>query len=526
MLVTAKDPEDSGSNLAGGINLKEERADRDPTDVEESAGATHLYYVDSGLKIPNNKHLLILRNHHEKEGQASHIRDIVTVGSYFITVNVEGKWDTHVWPLQATAKPGDLDDHDNDKAVFGTGGVSASPFVMTKRGGVGDHNKDGWAHKNTWAKAGFTGVGYDRSVSSSDANSGTPGYSNGAVKEKLADLGGAEVSISEIMIAAGNGRLPQWIELYNSSMTEAVNLNGWKLEFQNYDSEDMSDTGRINVTFTLPDGVKIQPNQTALIVSTEGRNSGSDHFPDTRVIDLWGGNNDEFDRDSRWDPVLSQVGFYLILTDKDNKPVDEVGNLDGKRRTDDEPAWALPDGTTEDGRSSIIRKYESGLAEDGAASAGWILSDQTQLGFAREDTYYGSSDDIGTPGFRGGGPLPVSLSSFRPVRDKATGEVVIRWVTQSELNNAGFNILRSETKSGEFKVVNTKGIIPGHSTTSEKHVYTWTDTTAKPNVVYYYQIEDVSLDGKRTTLRTTHLRGNVNAAGKLTTIWGDLKTQQ
>jgi len=56
-------------------------------------------------------------------------------------------------------------------------------------------------------------------------------------------------------------------------------------------------------------------------------------------------------------------------------------------------------------------------------------------------------------------------------------------------------------------------------------MYTYTDTTAKSNIVYYYQIEDVSLDGQRTTLATTHLRGNVNAAGKLTTTWGDLKTQ-
>ena len=144
--------------------------------------------------------------------------------------------------------------------------------------------------------------------------------------------------------------------------------------------------------------------------------------------------------------------------------------------------------------------------------------------FNSDGTYYGDPDDIGSPGWRDGGPLPVSLSSFRPMRDKATGAVVIRWITESELNNAGFNILRSESKYSDFKVVNVKGIIPGHGTTSEKHVYEWTDTSAKPNVVYYYQIEDVSLDGDRTTLRTTHLRGNVNAAGKLTTRWGELKS--
>ena len=43
-------------------------------------------------------------------------------------------------------------------------------------------------------------------------------------------------------------------------------------------------------------------------------------------------------------------------------------------------------------------------------------------------------------------------------------------------------------------------MIQGAGTISEKQFYTYTDTTAccQPNVVYYYQIEDVSLDGKIT----------------------------
>ena len=50
---------------------------------------------------------------------------------------------------------------------------------------------------------------------------------------------------------------------------------------------------------------------------------------------------------------------------------------------------------------------------------------------------------------------------------------------------------------------------------------------AQPNVVYYYQIEDVSLDGNRQTLTNgIRLKGHIGAAGKLTTLWGDLKTSQ
>ena len=101
---------------------------------------------------------------------------------------------------------------------------------------------------------------------------------------------------------------------------------------------------------------------------------------------------------------------------------------------------------------------------------------------------------------------------------------MITWSTQSELNNAGFFIKRSQQRDGQFVVVNPT-MIPGAGTTSEKQSYTYTDTTAQPNVVYYYQIEDVSLDGNRQTLtRGIHLKGHVSVAGKAVRMWGDLKT--
>ena len=104
----------------------------------------------------------------------------------------------------------------------------------------------------------------------------------------------------------------------------------------------------------------------------------------------------------------------------------------------------------------------------------------------------------------------VELSGFRPAREKLTGVVLIKWITESEVNNAGFNIKRSQTKNGEFEVINPD-IIPSAGTANERQSYTYTDTTAKPNVVYYYQIECISLDGTRQTLATTHLRGTIGS---------------
>ncbi|MDE0637677.1 MAG: hypothetical protein OXI43_17710, partial [Candidatus Poribacteria bacterium] len=120
----------------------------------------------------------------------------------------------------------------------------------------------------------------------------------------------------------------------------------------------------------------------------------------------------------------------------------------------------------------------------------------------------------------GGEPLPVTLSHFQAERTDAG--VVLKWATESEVDNAGFFIYRSETKDDEFKVVNPT-MIQGAGTTGERNEYTWTDTSAKPNTIYYYQIEDVSHAGVRKQLATVRLRGFVSASGKLTTRWADLR---
>ena len=111
---------------------------------------------------------------------------------------------------------------------------------------------------------------------------------------------------------------------------------------------------------------------------------------------------------------------------------------------------------------------------------------------------------------------PIKLTSSK---------IVIRWTTESELDNAGFNILRSDSQNGEFKQVNSE-LVQGAGTTGERNTYKWVDESAKLGVVYYYQIEDVSFAGERQTLTTTKLKGLLSADNKLTTLWGGLKSQQ
>ena len=349
--------------------------------------------------------------------------------------------------------------------------------------------------------------------------------------------GQGSVTISEIMFATDAGADEiQWIELSNTSKTQAVALDagsGWELIIENYDDRRATRdplSGTIN--FKNSGRVKtIAPEQSVLIVSANGRNSGTTHakgqlFGATRVFKVYPVLAAEFGMRTARDPFLHPTeGFHIKLVDGSNNLVDEVGNLDGRTRTVDEPAWQLPDGWTEGGvRTSIIRRYRRGTADDGTRSDGWIPAAETSFLYLSQkniETWYGLRTDQGSPGIRAGGALPVQLSQFRPDLTE-TGTVVIHWTTESEVDNAGFNILRSQTRTGEFKVINVQ-LIPGAGTTAERNTYTWTDTTAKPNVVYYYQIEDVSLGGERQTLATVRLRGLVSATGKLTTQWGVLK---
>ena len=349
-----------------------------------------------------------------------------------------------------------------------------------------------------------------------------------------------QIYISEIMFTGG-GTLPQWIEISNGSRSEQVNLGGWTLIVENATADADVSVGA-KAVFTIPEGTRIDPSgqndtpSTILVVTETGRNNLDGRMAAGQLVNLWTDQQVELillDVTKRRYSLLSDMAFKITLAppepDITLSATDVVGNLGA----DGTATWALP--TDEDGaRSSILRRHipvSIGPAEpkDGEMMESWVLASNTSFAQSTHlsaHSYYGLPTDVGTPGFRAGGALPVELSHFRPARNKETGAVVITWSTQSELNNAGFFIKRSQQRDGEFQIINAT-MIAGAGTTSEKQFYTYTDTTAQPNVVYYYQIEDVSLDGNRQTLtRGIRLKGYVGAAGKATVLWGELKTSR
>ena len=390
------------------------------------------------------------------------------------------------------------------------------------RAGTGTTHKNEDVHHYAMRDANYTGLGYKRTARILRQHYGTPGYDGNSVGNTgivKATAAASSVTISEIMYSTGpdadNPIYPQWIELYNSSPTDAVNLgSGWRLVFEMLDADGNPMDNLISLSFKDKGEVKtILPQQTVLVVAGNARQANSDSatgidvFNDNRVFNLFRDiGAGKFGANTRY-MFFNPKAFNISLVDKDGKTVDSAGNLDGDDRTSDTNNWELPTGIAADGnRTSIIRVYDAGVARAGMsdtesnvmpifgtgdkkmkgadgidAKYSWIPAVNTEREFkvTIKSTWFGDEDDYGTPNNRPGMVLPVQLSFFRPTLED--GEVTVRWTTESELDNAGFNIYRSETRNGEYTQVNTD-MIQGAGTTGERSTYKWVDQTAKPVV--------------------------------------------
>ena len=528
LLITKTDPaRDDNHPLRGGYNVEKDINDQ----KNEGRDMNIRYYVadEWDTNLPDNGEFVLILRHGADKTNHEKVEDIA---GWHPNLKVDtATFFTNLWPLQGYPAP-----VSNKNAI-----VSGAVHRRQHDGivGTGTTHNDKKDDQVALRDAGWTGVGYKRNANAGNQNGGTPGYPNNALKsnETVAATAAMDIPpvlISEVMYATGErNNIPQWIELRNTSQTVGVNLDGWRITIVNHDqnSADAADSyaGDLVKEYTI--NGKIPPGQTFLVVAHSG--TDNTNLPSERIVQL---------RNRRGELILSQYGFEITLETKgkDNnnanrKVVDKVGNLaagaNARVRSNpqsyEDPAWMLPMGMNADGdRVSIVRvSTRNNDALNGQTKAAWMSFEASAHENAPESTYYGNRNDKSNPGYTVGSALPVSLSKFRPERMKDTGEIVIRWVTESELNNAGFNILRGEALDGVFTKINTK-LIAGQGTTSERTAYTYPDTSAKPNVIYYYQIQDVSLDGQVTTLRTTHLRGNVTAVGKATTTWGDIKALQ
>jgi hypothetical protein len=99
-------------------------------------------------------------------------------------------------------------------------------------------------------------------------------------------------------------------------------------------------------------------------------------------------------------------------------------------------------------------------------------------------------------------PTAIDLLSF--TAQPAVDHVTLAWQTGTEVDNAGFNISRSEAADGPYTKLND-ALIPAEGDALSSASYTFTDSDVIERITYYYKLEDVDIRG------VTTLHGPVSA---------------
>ena len=102
-------------------------------------------------------------------------------------------------------------------------------------------------------------------------------------------------------------------------------------------------------------------------------------------------------------------------------------------------------------------------------------------------------------------PLPVTLVHFTAV-PVANTHIDLHWATAIELQNKGFEILRSEDGETFEKL----GFVAGSCSKSAISNYSFSDKTALADLTYYYKLRQLDFDGFSTEseIRTARLKSS------------------
>ncbi|MCF7826866.1 MAG: T9SS type A sorting domain-containing protein [Candidatus Marinimicrobia bacterium] len=101
--------------------------------------------------------------------------------------------------------------------------------------------------------------------------------------------------------------------------------------------------------------------------------------------------------------------------------------------------------------------------------------------------------------------LPVELSSWQV--ESKNGQVTLSWLTDSESENLGFIIERSNAQTGPFKELAsfvTDKTLNGAGSSSHAHEYKWIDTDVKAGESWYYRLSDMAYNGEITRHAVLH----------------------
>ncbi len=263
-----------------------------------------------------------------------------------------------------------------------------------------------------------------------------------------------EIAVHTCCVEDNNG---EWFELWNSTDSD-IDINGWRIR----------DNGS-NLHVINNGGPLIIPAKGFLVLGREA---------DPAI-------NGGYTCDYKYKAFQLHGTDAIIL----EKPDGSGGwiEVDRVEWDDHDPAWPNPNNCAS---LTLIN-----FTYDNNNPASWTTASM------RQPTYPGGcSLDMGSPGTLGADQsLPVEISTFEIwPRDN---QAVLKWVTESEVNNLGFEIWRSQYPNSDYvKIADYQTVdqLKGHISSNQRHEYRYVDKLVANGLTYWYKLVDVDLNGHRT----------------------------
>lgn len=101
--------------------------------------------------------------------------------------------------------------------------------------------------------------------------------------------------------------------------------------------------------------------------------------------------------------------------------------------------------------------------------------------------------------------IPVELVSFTASVNE--NDVQLNWITATETNNSGFEILRFAQNDNGWKSI---GFVPGYGTSTEKHFYSFRDEDLSAGK-YQYRLKQIDFSGKSSFSEIAEVEINSSA---------------
>jgi len=247
-------------------------------------------------------------------------------------------------------------------------------------------------------------------------------------------------------------------------------------------------------------------------------------FPDTSII-LIGDNGTGIFRSTDYGLTWSQTYFTsgeipTVAVDYTNPGIAWATKWGGGngllKSTDYGATWTLQPGFTQSMWGVHVQPTDGNVVITGCYSCGtsWRSKNGgqtwTQIPISSTNYQFAIIDSMNQFAAQGNGFykldsqffIPVELASF--TAQLIDNDVLLNWVTATELNNQGYEIERSLDNENFDKI----GFVPGFGTTTEMKSYSFRISDVSAGV-QYYRLKQIDFDGTTTIYNSVEVTGPV-----------------